>query len=143
MRSYKALQVGKILENSQPHYNTYRMTIKKANPCEMQGMHGKDKAHLNAWVGQEAFSGKKKKVIKRISLHKPCSTATKIPGICKMFQNILIEKHPLLSILFPNYSKAKHTALFPSQLFRYGNKTIFWQRNVFTGKPHTAVKAPS
>lgn len=59
MRSYKAVQVGKVLENPQPHYNTYRTTINKANSCEMPRTHKEDKAHLNAWVGQEVFSEKK------------------------------------------------------------------------------------
>lgn len=58
MRSYKAVQVGEILEHPHPHFNTYRITTNKANSCEMQRMHREDKAHLNARVGQEVFSEK-------------------------------------------------------------------------------------
>lgn len=59
MRSYQAVQVGRILKNPQPHYNTYRTTINKANPCEMQSMNKENKAYLYARVGQEVFSEKK------------------------------------------------------------------------------------
>lgn len=62
MRSYQAaqssVQVGNILRNPRPHYNTYRTITNKANPCEMQRMNRENKAYLYAWVGQEVFSEK-------------------------------------------------------------------------------------